>query len=144
MIKKVFLLGLLFALYSTSCLASGIENGKYEISFRISDMGFSQVIEIRNSTQNDEVSHYKFDVIINEKGSLSRFKDDNQIVKGIVYNGKFKMIIPYANVTGVDAYYFEGKNESKNGFFSGIGDVPYQGPNVGKNKFNFFLKKINP
>lgn len=142
--KKTIVLLSLFFIYAVPCFAEGVENGKYELSFRISDMGFSQIIEIKNSTQNTDISYYKFDVVIKEKGSLKRFDDDNQIIKGIAYDGKFKFIIPYANVVSIDAFYFEGKNKLEDGIFTGTGDVPYQGPNVGNNKFNFVLTKINP
>jgi len=123
--------------------ADGLDDGKYEISFRISDMGFTQVVTITHCTKNSTVSYYKFDVVIEEKGALKRFKDDKQIVKGIVYDGKFKFIIPYANVASLDGYYFEGNNKLKNGVFTGNGDVPFQGPNGGKNKFHFQIKKIS-
>ncbi len=127
----------------TACYAR-IENGDYELSFRISDMGFQQIITVTNCTYNPDISYYKFDVLIAENGALKRFADDAQTVNGLVYDGKFKFIIPYANVVTVDAYCFEGANEETNEQFCGKGDVPFQGPNSGNNKFTFWMKKKDP
>jgi hypothetical protein len=127
-----------------SAMGNSLTNGLYAISFRISDMGFSQVVTITNCTQNADVSYYKFDVVIDQKGSLKRFDDDNQRVKGIVYDGKFKFVIPYANVASHYTFYFDGLNTSSNGVFRGQGDVPYMGPNCSNNTFRFYMKEWIP
>ena len=107
--KKLTIFICLLFMCIAPCFAKGIENGRYEISFTISDMGFTQIIEIRNSTQKPNSPYYKFDVIIKEEGSLKTSDDDNQIIKGIVFNGHFKFIIPCAYIVNVEAYYFDGK-----------------------------------
>ena len=137
----IFVSSLLFL--GNFCFADGLDNGRFEVLFRISDMGFSQIVTITNCTTNSAVDYYKFDVAISEQGSLMRFAGDRQMVKGIVYDGKFKFIIPYANVASLEGFYFEGTNQATNGVFIGNGDVPFQGPNGGENKFHFQIKKLS-
>ena len=104
-------------------------------------MGFEQEITIANCWWTPNLTCMYYDVVINKKGSLKRFDGDNQIVRGILYEGKFKFIIPFANVVDIHPYIFQGVNTETNGVFEGNGDVPYQGPNVGNNKFHFWMKK---
>lgn len=118
-----------------------LDDGIYHIRFRISDMGFSQVVTITNCTRSSNFTHFKFDVVVSENGSLKRRVDDWQSVKNIVYDGHFKFAIPVANVSTHMVFYFEGVNHSTNGVFMGEGDVPFMGPNVGKNKFTFSMTK---
>ena len=141
---KRIILALALLIPITACYA-GITNGNYEISFRISDMGFQQEITVTNCWWTPNLSCMYYDVVITNKGALKRFDSDNQKVRGILYEGYFKFIIPYANVVNVDAFVFKGNNtETKDGIFEGEGDVPYEGVNSGNNRFKFWMKKIGP
>lgn len=140
--KKIILT--LISLMAIGTSHAGITNGDYEITFRISDMGFQQDITITNCWWTPNLSCMYYDVIISKKGSLKRFDGDRQIVRGILYEGYFKFIVPYANVVNVDAFYFKGKNVETNGVFEGEGDVPYEGMNAGDNRFRFWMKRKNP
>ena len=123
---------------------AGITNGQYEISFRISDMGFQQEVTITNCWWTPNLTTMYFDVVIEKNGSLKRFDGDRQTVRGILYMDRFKFIIPFANVVNVDAFVFEGSNADQDGVFEGTGDVPFQGPNGGNNKFKFWMKRKTP
>jgi hypothetical protein len=138
------LIAILLVALPLTTRATGITNGTYEIGFRISDMGFQQEVTITNCWWTHNLTAMYFDVVIKKNGSLKRFDGDCQSVRGVVYNGEFKFIIPFANVVDVNAFYFTGKNQDKNGAFQGTGDVPYQGPNGGNNKFTFQMKRIGP
>ncbi len=120
---------------------AGITNGQYEITFRISDMGFQQEVTITNCWWTDNLTTMYCDVVIEKNGSLKRFDGDRQTVRGILYIGKFKFIILFANVVNVDAFVFEGSDEDRDGILEGTGDVPFQGPNGGNNKFEFSMRR---
>jgi hypothetical protein len=124
--------------------AGGITNGQYEITFRISDMIFQQEVSITNCWWTHNLTTMYYDVAVEKNGSLKRFDGDRQTVRGILYTGKFKFIIPYANVVNVDAFVFEGSNADKDGVLEGTGDVPFQGPNAGNNRFKFWMKRKIP
>ncbi len=57
-------------------------------------------------------------------------------------NTKALPLAGIADVVKVDAYIFEADNKEKDGMFLGSGDVPFQGPNGGDNKFQFSMKRI--
>lgn len=140
---KRSILALMLLIPLSECYA-GITNGVYEITFPISDMIFQQEITITNCWWTPNLSCMYYDVVITKKGSLKRFEGDNQTVRGILYEGYFKFIVPYANVVDVNAYVFKGKNEEVNGVFEGEGDVPYTGPNSGNNRYKFWMKTKDP
>ena len=109
---------ILIALIPIISHASGITNGEYELTFWMSnDNGLQQNITITNLSWTHNLTAMYFDVIVDKNGSLKKFDGDNQIVRGLVYEGKFKFIIPYANVVDVTPYIFEGYNTDTNGLF---------------------------
>jgi len=120
-----------------ACLADGLENGKYEIRFDISDMVFTQVVTITKLTGTT------FDIVIDEEGSLNLRpkRHGRQNVNGVIYSGNFKFVVPSANVVHVYAYYFEGKNVSKDGKLTGNG-ISLRGLGTPVEKFSFVIRRL--
>lgn len=139
-------LTVLFALMPAICCASGITNGDYEVTFIPESKGMDRVIgqqdvTITNLWWTHNMTALYFDVVIERNGSLKRFDGDRQVVRGLVYEGKFKFVIPYANVIDVTPHIFEGINTTTNDTFEGNGSVEWPTDRGGPTPFHFWMKR---
>ena len=142
---KIFTIAL--ALIPMLAWGSGITNGDYELTFVPETKGKDKVIgqqsiTITNIWWTHNLSAMYFDVVIETNGSLKRFEGDRQIVRGLVYEGRFKFVIPYANVVDVTPYIFEGSNNSTNADLDGTGTVEWPLRAGGPTPLRFWMKKI--
>ena len=124
---------------------SGITNADYELTFVPETKGMDRVIgqqtiTITNLWWTHNLTAMYFDVVVETNGSLKRFEGDKQIVRGLVYEGRFKFIIPYANVIDVTPYIFEGSNNTTNGNLEGTGTVQWPERAGGPTPFRFWMK----
>lgn len=110
---------------SISNVAFALEAGTYLIGFRISDELYFQKIELSNFRESPNKTFVGFDVHLEEQGSLKRFPSDSQVVQGVVYMGKFKFIIPFADVINVYGFNFVGVDELVDGSYKGDGEVSW-------------------
>jgi hypothetical protein len=127
-------------------IGKGIQNGKYRLNFDIQDAICEQIIEINNSTQNsdlyNDLYNYTYTITIKEYGSLHHRNMPAVITSGVVSGGMFKFLVPKCSLPEVEAYYFQGNNEFKNGMLKGTGKHFVSGTDWGK--FNFTMKRLNP
>lgn len=132
---------LVIALFFPS-LSWALDPGTYMISFRISDMGFQQEVELKNFRESPNGAFVGFDVHLTEKGSLKRFPSDSQIVQGVVYDGRIRFILPFANVTEVYGFHFVGEDEGSDGAYRGSGHVYLNEPEE-KDTFDFRMERVD-
>jgi hypothetical protein len=133
----VLLIALLFP-----SLSWALGPGTYVISFRISDMGFQQAVELKNFRESPNGAFVGFDVHLDQQGSLKRFPPDSQLVQGVVYDGKFRFILPFANVTSVYGFNFVGTDEEVDGAYRGSGHV-FLNDSEEKDTFDFRMRRAD-
>jgi len=139
--SKVLLI--IFGLLPVAGFTQGIAPGRYSIGFGISDARWGQNVKFANFSTNLVCTY--FDVIIEENGSFKRSDESRQLVRGLIYEGRFKFIIPNANADDVNPYIFEAENQEKNGKFEGACEILFTGPKRhGTSKFRFTMQRIAP
>jgi hypothetical protein len=134
---------LMFPCMPSMSVADPLDDGMYKLYYSISDMSFSRTITITNYISNTRGTS-RFELLTEEETTHTPHTVVTQRVAGIVYGNMFHFAIPVARIPAVKVFFFSGTNDSTNGVFHGHGDVPYDGPNCGNNKFTFTMKRKAP
>lgn len=114
-------IALLFSFLSVP--ASALEPGSYQLMFQMAsdvlDVIELEVVDVSTKPGLSYPAHGSFAIDISSENSYGN-KQQRQIVRGSIYDGKFFFVIPKAHLLGVHMHSFEGTDiEKEEGVYSG-------------------------